>query len=104
MENCELCLRRDVPLTRHHLLPQARHDKPRFLREFGRQEGLNRIAFLCRACHSCVHSVLTEKQLEREFNTIEALRNHPDIQAFALWLSKKPPGFQPLSRRSKKRV
>ncbi len=103
MESCEICQRREVPLTRHHLLPQSRHNKPRFRREFTRAEGRERIAMLCPACHSCVHSLLTEKQLERDYNTIDSLRAHPQIQAFAAWLATKPPGFQPLSRRNRQR-
>ena len=99
---CELCRRPATPLTRHHLLPRSRHNKPRFERHFSRQEGRERIALLCRACHSCVHSVLTEKQLEQQYNTLEALRAHEEIARFTAWLASKPPGFQPLSRRPKR--
>jgi 5-methylcytosine-specific restriction endonuclease McrA len=102
MDSCEICLRSGVPLTRHHLLPQSRHDKPGFLRRFSRGEGQERIAMLCPACHSCVHSVLTEKELERDFNTVDSLRSHPEIAHFARWLGNKPPGYQPLSRRAKR--
>ncbi len=93
----------DTPLTRHHLLPQSRHDKPRFARHFTREEGRSRIALLCKACHSFIHSIFTEKELEQNYNTLEALVAHPEVGRFAAWLAKKPPGFQPLSRRNRSR-
>jgi hypothetical protein len=96
---CELCLREATPLTRHHLLPQCRHNKPRFSRHHTREEGLTRIALLCKACHSAVHSTLTEKQLEQTYNTIEALQSHPELERFLCWIRTKPPNFQPLSRK-----
>jgi len=42
--------------------------------------------------------MLSEKEMEFSYNTIEALRQHPDIARFADWLATKPPGYQPLSR------
>ena len=101
---CALCHRLNTPLTRHHLLPQSRHNKPRFARRHTKQEGRTRIALLCKACHSHVHSILSEKQLEAEFHTIEALAAHPDIARFTQWIASKPPSFQPLSRKLRERL
>lgn len=101
MTPCAICEREGCELTRHHLLPQCRHRKPRFARSYTREEGLNRIALLCRACHSYIHSVLTEKELEAVYNTVEALRAHPEIERFRAWVGAKPPGYQPLSRKKK---
>jgi hypothetical protein len=56
---------------------------------------------VCRPCHSQIHQVLSEKQLEREFNTISKLRAHPEIAKFAAWIGKKPSGFRALMRSSK---
>ena len=56
---------------------------------------------ICRSCHRQIHHLLTEKQLERDFNTVEKLRAHPGIAKFAVWLGRKPSGFQPLMRSSK---
>jgi hypothetical protein len=101
MPPCAICGRAETDLTRHHLLPQCRHRKARFARLHSREEGLSSIALLCKACHSYIHSVLTEKEMELSFNTIEALRQHPDVARFAAWLANKPPGYQPLSRRKR---
>lgn len=98
MSPCAICGRVGTQLTRHHLLPQCRHRKASFSRRYSRQEGLSRIVLLCEACHSYIHSMLSEKEMECSYNTIEALRQHPDIARFADWLATKPPGYQPLSR------
>jgi 5-methylcytosine-specific restriction endonuclease McrA len=103
MTECEICRRREIPLTRHHLLPQARHNKPRFARNHTKEEGRTRIALLCKSCHSFVHAAFTEKQLEQSFNTIDSLQAHPEVAKFAAWISTKPAGFQALSRRLRSR-
>jgi len=35
---------------------------------------------------------LTEKELERDYNTVEALLSHPDILRFVRWIERKPHG------------
>jgi hypothetical protein len=47
---------------------------------------------LCLACHKQVHATLSEKQLERDFNTLEALRSQPGIARFIDWVKRQPPG------------
>jgi hypothetical protein len=42
--------------------------------------------------------VLSEKELERDWNTVERLLEHPEIKKFALWIKGKPKGFKPLSK------
>jgi len=89
-EACELCDRATGDLTRHHLIPRTRHANKRNKKAFDRADVHHRIAMLCRACHKQVHAVLTEKQLEREFNTLDLLRSHPDIARFVAWARKQP--------------
>jgi len=55
---------------------------------------------LCGACHRQVHRTLTEKELEREYNTVEALLSHPEISRFVRWIERKPHGV--ISRREKR--
>jgi len=48
--------------------------------------------------------VLSEKTLEREFNTLGALREDPEIDRFVAWISTRPADFRPpRGRRSKQR-
>ncbi len=96
---CALC-EREERLTRHHLIPRTRHHNKRNQRDFPRSE-VREVVGLCRSCHSQVHQLLSEKQLEREFNTVEKLRAHPEIAKFAAWIAARPCGFRAAMRSSK---
>ncbi len=98
---CALCGRRQLSLTRHHLIPQSRHNKGRTQRVFDKEEMLFRIAQLCRPCHSQVHAVLDNATLMQQYNTVEALANQPDIAKFATWISSKPAGLKVTVRHKK---
>ena len=88
---CGLCGRRVERLTRHHLVPRTRHKNKRNKKTFDRQE-IHRTVGLCPPCHRHIHTVLDNKELERDYNTIEALKSHSDIQRFVAWIGKKPHG------------
>jgi 5-methylcytosine-specific restriction endonuclease McrA len=97
--SCELCGRRVRELTRHHLIPQTRHKNRRNKRDFGRSDVKQRIALLCRPCHTHVHATIDNKRLEREFNTVEALAAHPEVARFVAWIGRRPDGTRVGSRR-----
>ena len=94
-KSCALCGRIVPQLTRHHLIPRTRHRNKRNKRDFARSEVKSRVVMICRACHNQVHALFTEKTLEREFNTLETLANHPEIIRFVNWVKTKPPTFRP---------
>ena len=100
---CELCGRAVPELTRHHLIPQARHRKARNRRLFDRDDVKTRIALLCRPCHSNIHEHIDPKALESDYNTIEALREHPDVARFTAWIRDKAPDLKVGFRRSRRR-
>lgn len=89
---CAIC-HREERLTRHHLIPRTRHHNKRNKREFERAI-VKRVVGICRPCHSQIHAVLSEKELEREFNTVEKLGAHPEVRRFADWIATKPAGFR----------
>jgi len=95
---CKLCGRNEIEVTRHHLIPKTRHTNKRNQKLFGRDEVRTRTADLCRPCHGFIHKVLTEKQLELEYNTVEALRAHPEIAKFVDWVARRPAGLRVRSR------
>lgn len=97
-KKCELCGRAVPQLTRHHLIPRTRHKNKRNQRDFTRTEVKTRIALICRACHNQIHALFTEKTLERQFNTLESLTQHPEIARFIQWIKTKPPSFRPGNR------
>ena len=92
---CELCGRAEVALTKHHLIPKTRHANKKNKKLFDRAEVRTRLALVCRPCHAHAHTVLSEKEMEQGFNTLEALAAHPEIQKFTAWIRTKPPGFKP---------
>ena len=90
--NCAICGREET-LTRHHLIPRTRHHNKRNKREFERAI-VRQVVGICRPCHSQIHALLSEKELEREFNTVEKLKAHPGVAKFADWIATKPRGFR----------
>lgn len=91
---CELCERKVNEVTMHHLIPRTRHANKKNKKEFDRKEVRERVAWLCRPCHKQIHALFTEKELERDFNTLAALKAHPKIGKFVNWLRDKPPGLR----------
>lgn len=70
---CPLCGRPippGVPQSRHHLIPQLRGGKG------------GETVLLHQVCHSTIHKVLSEAELARSYNSIDALRAHPDLARF----------------------
>ena len=98
---CAICEREET-LTRHHLIPRTRHPNKRNKRIFDRQT-VKKTVGICKACHSQLHAVLTEKELERDYPTVELLRAHPEIAKFAAWISTKPRGFKAQVEQAKRR-
>jgi hypothetical protein len=96
--DCELCSREVQRLTRHHLVPRTRHKNKRNKKTFDRQE-IHFTVGLCSPCHRHIHVVLDNKELEREYNTLDALRSHPKVERFVAWISKKPHGTRASNRR-----
>lgn len=84
---CELCERTTVPLTKHHLIPKARHNK-RVRRDHGADR--NRVAMMCRPCQDQIHSLFTEKELEREYHTVDLLKKSEKVRDWIEWVRKRP--------------
>ena len=71
---CELCGRKGLKLTEHHLMPKAVHRKQRYRRMYEREDMLTRKLIICRPCHSAIHRCIPdEKVLAAEYATKEAL-------------------------------
>lgn len=79
--HCPLCgrLLGKENLDRHHLIPKKFKGTEQFL--------------MHKVCHRKIHSAFTERELFNTYHTWEALRAHPEIAAFIIWVAKKDPGF-----------
>jgi hypothetical protein len=91
---CELCAR-NAPLTRHHLIPRALHDKGYVQRRFDRRERITATLWVCRPCHDKIHLLFSEKELALTYNSREALLLDERLRAFVEWLARKPAGLNP---------
>lgn len=81
---CPLCDRPippDVPQSLHHLVPRSKGGKG------------GETVLLHHLCHKEIHAALSEAELARAYNTVEALRGHPRLARFAAWVARRPPGY-----------
>ena len=75
-KRCELCEREVSAVSRHHLVP----------REEGGRYGPT--VALCQPCHSTVHLLLTNRELARNYPTVEALQQAPELQKYLHWVRR----------------
>ena len=90
-EICPLCSREIVhprDANRHHLKPLSRGGKN------------GDVVRLHRICHQKIHSVFTEKELEKKYFTIEALLKTREMKKFVKWVKNKPSNFYDKNRQS----
>ncbi|EAU81632.1 hypothetical protein CC1G_02648 [Coprinopsis cinerea okayama7 len=84
---CEIC-EREVALSYHHLIPRSTHAKV-LRRGWHPESMLNKVAWLCRACHSAVHRVATNEELAQHYHTVELLLVREDIQRWRAYAAKQ---------------
>lgn len=88
-QKCPICGRDMIPgrsLNEHHLIPK-------------KYKGKETIT-IHRICHSKIHSLFTEKELERYYHTPERIMEHEEMIKFVKWVRKKPPEFMDGNKRS----
>ncbi|MEY4755941.1 MAG: hypothetical protein RJA34_839 [Pseudomonadota bacterium] len=87
---CPLCERKvpDSQRDAHHLVPKSK--------------GGRHTEYLHRICHRQIHALLTETELARQFNSVEALLTHPEIALFVGWVKTKPEDFMERTRKSRR--
>lgn len=49
---------------------------------------LNKVAWLCRACHSFVHRAASNEELAKTLYSVELLAEREDVQAFVGWIGR----------------
>jgi hypothetical protein len=86
---CKICSRPEIDLTLHHLIPKTLHQNSWFLKRYTLEEMQKNTVEVCRLCHDKIHYVEKEKVLGRDYNTLEKLLEHPEIQKFIPFARKQ---------------
>jgi len=89
LEPCPLCERPNFHPSDHHLVPKSR--------------GGRVTATLCRDCHHAIHATFSNKDLEREFHTREALLAHEGFRRMVAFIARQDPGGKVRMRPGKER-
>ena len=79
---CPICDRdmwKGPTIDKHHLVPKCR-------------DGVY-TELMHKICHRKIHSIWTEKELEKVFNTSEKIRENEEMVKFIKWVKKHPPDF-----------
>ena len=69
------------------MIPRSTHERV-LKRGWHEEWELNRVAWLCRACHSFVHGIAGNEELAREWNTVERLLEREDVRRWAGWVGR----------------
>lgn len=80
---CELCEREMDKLTVHHLIPRQKTKR----QKIDPGPTIN----ICSACHKQIHTLFDNTRLAVELNSIERLKNEPQMQKFLSWVRKQNP-------------
>ena len=80
---CELCEREMDKLTVHHLIPRQKTKRKKV--EPG--PTIN----ICSSCHKQIHTLFDNTRLAVELNSIERLKNEPQMHKFISWVKKQDP-------------
>ena len=100
---CVLCGRQTDDATDHHLFPKSRARGHKGRRRRNKVEEPRRTEPACWACHRMVHALFSTKELERDLNTVEKLRAHPEMGKFIEWIKDRPVESRVPVKRSKGR-
>jgi hypothetical protein len=81
--NCELCEREVEQLTVHHLIPKQKTKR--------KKNDPGPTVNICPSCHKQIHTLFDNTRLAIELNSLERLKNEPQMRIFLSWVSKQNP-------------
>ncbi|ARN75300.1 hypothetical protein [Oceanicoccus sagamiensis] len=85
--SCPLC-QRQTNLTFHHLIPKKMHRRSFFKKHYKRQQ-LAAGIYICRQCHTGIHTLFTEMTLAKELNTVKQLRQNKALNKHCRWVARQ---------------
>lgn len=89
---CPICSRKMIKgksLDRHHFIPKLKKGKETTL--------------LHLICHRKLHSIFTESEMAKYYNTPEKCKEHPEIIKFIKWVKNKDPEYVESHKESNKK-
>jgi hypothetical protein len=75
---CPICTRENQQLTFHHTIPKTLHSTKYYKKNFTKEQ-MDAGIFICRLCHNNIHNFISEKEMGREYNTLEKLLSHEKV-------------------------
>jgi len=87
-EGCCLMCEREMPLTKHHVIPKEVHEWYKKHHNKTKDE-LHQGIMICRPCHSAIHSFYDNKTLAANYSTIEQILADEKVQKFLPYIRKK---------------
>ena len=87
---CQLCGRiTRGGTTEHHLIPRTCHSNKWFKKQFTRN-AMHKTINVCRDCHHAIHDMIPdEKQLGRDYSSLERLITHEKIGKYLAWVRRQ---------------
>lgn len=86
---CPLCERPNHRPSDHHLVPKCRGGKA--------------TATICSDCHRAIHATFNNKELEREYNTVDALLAHEEFRRMVRFIARQDGHVSIATRRDQRR-
>jgi hypothetical protein len=91
---CELCGRLNE-CNDHHLIPKTNHKNKWFKKMFSKEELSETITICVHDCHSNIHKQIPdEKELGKNYNTIDKLLKHEKIKNYINWIINKTTDYE----------
>lgn len=89
---CELCGRgvRNGSISRHHWIPKCLHNRKDICQPFGELDLKNYVGYLCKDCHSFLHSTFTEEELGTLYYTTDYLLELEEVQEWVKLIQMSP--------------
>lgn len=88
---CPICTR-ETPKQfqeKHHLVPRSRRGKETLL--------------LCCSCGSMLHQIFTIKEMEKQYNNLEAILSNDKVRGWIKWIRKKTNDFHVTMAKKKRK-
>jgi 5-methylcytosine-specific restriction enzyme A len=96
---CHLCGVEVEKLERHHLVPRVVIRRRRRRGQADERDAAMPCAMICHTCHRMLHAHLDNGTLDRSYDSLEKLREHPEIVRYLDWRKAHPKnGFIPRVR------